>query len=114
MGLRLRISFVSASIWRPALALPRQNRQSGATMVTATTPAERLLARVARGDRMAFSDLYDRYASAVYGACLRVLREPQAAEDAAQEAFAAIWRHAGAFDAARGAAGAWLGARGPH
>ena len=78
-------------------------------MVITTTTAERLLARVAGGDRMAFAELYDRYASAVYGACLRVLREPQAAEDAAQEAFAAIWRHAGAFDAARGAAGAWIG-----
>ena len=47
-------------------------------MVITTTPAERLLARVARGDRMAFSELYERYASAVYGACLRVLREPLA------------------------------------
>ena len=78
-------------------------------MVITTTTAERLLARVASGDRVAFAELYDRYASAVYGACLRVLREPHAAEDAAQEAFAAVWRHAGAFDAARGAAGAWIG-----
>jgi len=78
-------------------------------MVITTTSAERLLTRVARGDRVAFAELYDRYASAVYGACLRVLRETQAAEDAAQEAFAAIWRHAGAFDANRGAAGAWIG-----
>ena len=68
-------------------------------MVITTTTAERLLARVAGGDRVAFAELYDRYASAVYGACLRVLREPQAAEDAAQDAFAALWRHAGAFDA---------------
>jgi RNA polymerase sigma-70 factor, ECF subfamily len=78
-------------------------------MVMTTAPAEQLLARVARGDRVAFAELYDRYASAVYGACLRVLREPQAAEDAAQEAFAAVWRHADAFDPSRGAAGAWIG-----
>ena len=78
-------------------------------MVITTTTAERLLARVAGGDRVAFSELYDRYASAVYGACLRVLREPQAAEDAAQDAFSAVWRHAAAFDPSRGAAGAWIG-----
>ena len=78
-------------------------------MVITTTTAERLLARVAGGDRMAFAELYERYASAVYGACLRVLREPQAAEDAAQDAFSAIWRHAAAFDPTRGAAGAWIG-----
>src|SRR6476619_2105043 len=100
---------MSASARGRPLAVTDQSRQSAAIMVITTTTAERLLARVAGGDRMAFSELYDRYASAVYGACLRVLREPQAAEDAAQEAFAAIWRHAGAFDAARGAAGAWIG-----
>ena len=100
---------MSASARGRPLAVNDQNRQSAAIMVITTTTAERLLARVAGGDRMAFAELYDRYASAVYGACLRVLREPQAAEDAAQEAFAAIWRHAGAFDAARGAAGAWIG-----
>ena len=103
------MTFVSASACGPALAVPRENRQSAATMVMTTTSAERLLTRVARGDRVAFAELYDRYASAVYGACLRVLRETQAAEDAAQDAFAAIWRHAGAFDANRGAAGAWIG-----
>ena len=89
--------------------MTRVSRQSAATIVVTTTPSERLLANVAHGDRGAFAELYDRYANAVYGACLRVLREPHAAEDAAQEAFAAIWRHAGAFDAARGAAGAWIG-----
>jgi RNA polymerase sigma-70 factor, ECF subfamily len=100
---------VSASAYGPALAVSRENRQSAAIMVMTTTSAERLLKRVAGGDRVAFAELYDRYASAVYGACLRVLRETQAAEDAAQDAFAAIWRHAGAFDANRGAAGAWIG-----
>ena len=100
---------VSASACGPALAVSRENRQSAAIMVMTTTSAERLLKRVAGGDRVAFAELYDRYASAVYGACLRVLRETQAAEDAAQDAFAAIWRHAGAFDANRGAAGAWIG-----
>ena len=97
-----------ACIQQP-LAVPRENRQSAASMVITTTTAERLLARVASGDRDAFAELYDRYAGAVYGACLRVLREPQAAEDAAQDAFAALWRHADAFDAGRGAAGAWIG-----
>jgi RNA polymerase sigma factor (sigma-70 family) len=108
VGLGLRISFVSASVCGQPLAVARESRQSAATLVITTTTAERLLARVADGDRVAFAELYDRYASAVYGACLRVLREPHAAEDAAQEAFAAVWRHAGAFDA-RGAAGAWIG-----
>ena len=103
------MSCVSASACGRPLAVSRENRQSAAIMVMTTTSAERLLTRVARGDRVAFAELYDRYASAVYGACLRVLRETQAAEDAAQDAFAAIWRHADAFDANRGAAGAWIG-----
>src|SRR5437588_622314 len=58
------------------LAVSRESRQSWPSMVITTTTAERLLARVASGDSTAFSELYERYASAVYGACLRVLREP--------------------------------------
>ncbi len=100
---------MSASACGQPLAVARENRQSAAILVITTTTAERLLARVALGDRVAFAELYDRYASAVYGACLRVLRDPHAAEDAAQEAFAAIWRHAAAFDETRGVAGAWIG-----
>ncbi len=43
-------------------------------------------------DSEAFNLLVDRYGPLVYGACLRILRDPEAASDATQESFAALAR----------------------
>jgi RNA polymerase sigma-70 factor, ECF subfamily len=67
-----------------------------------------LLARVAEHDRIAFELLYHRYVRSVFGLALRRLRDRGDAEEAAQEAFAAIWRSAGTYRAERGPAGAWI------
>lgn len=40
------------------------------------------------------SILYDRYGSVVYGIALKVLQNPQEAEDLTQEIFLALWRNA--------------------
>lgn len=69
---------------------------------------EDLLARVADGDRDAFSDLYRRYARAVLGLALRRLGDRGRAEDAAQEAFASVWRAAGTYRRDRGPVAPWL------
>ena len=57
-----------------------------------------LITRVAEGDRPAFEELYRRYARAVLGLALRRLGDRGRAEDAAQEAFVAIWRSARTYD----------------
>lgn len=67
-----------------------------------------LIGRVAQGDAAAFEQLYGRYARAVLGLALGRLRDRNAAEDATQEAFAALWRSAATFDAARGSGAGWL------
>jgi RNA polymerase sigma-70 factor (ECF subfamily) len=67
-----------------------------------------LIARVAQGDRVAFEQLYHRYARAVYGLALRRTRDRGRAEDATQEAFAALWRSAGRYDPRRGAGAPWF------
>jgi RNA polymerase sigma-70 factor (ECF subfamily) len=79
----------------------------GETPLPDASDAE-LLDLVARRDREAFELLYRRYVHSVFGLALRRLRDRGRAEEAVQEAFAAIWRSAGSYDAARGAAGAWL------
>lgn len=68
---------------------------------------EALIAAVARGDRRAFETLYDRYAPAVYGLALRMLRDREAAEEAVQEIFWRIWQRAASFDQRRAFA-PWL------
>lgn len=67
-----------------------------------------LIARVAQGDRTAFDELYRRYARAVLGLALRRLGDRGRAEDAAQEAFVAIWRSARTYDPRRGSGAPWL------
>ena len=67
-----------------------------------------LIQRVGAGDRAAFEELYRRYTRPVLGLALRRLGDRGRAEDALQDAFAAIWRSARSFDPARGAGGAWL------
>jgi RNA polymerase sigma-70 factor (ECF subfamily) len=68
---------------------------------------DQLIARVASGDRRAFEQLYDRYASTVYGVALRMLGDREVAEDAVQEIFLRVWKRAGSFDRSRAFA-PWL------
>ena len=67
-----------------------------------------LLARVGERNREAFEILYSRYVRSVFGLALRRLGDRGHAEDAVQEAFAAIWRSASTYRPERGAAGGWL------
>jgi RNA polymerase sigma-70 factor (ECF subfamily) len=67
-----------------------------------------LLARVGEHDREAFEILYGRYVRPVFSLALRKLHDRGHAEDAVQEAFAAIWRSASTYRPERGAAGGWL------
>ena len=67
-----------------------------------------LIERVGNGDRDAFEELYRRYTRPVLGLALRRLGDRGRAEDAFQDAFAAIWRSAASYDPERGQGGAWL------
>lgn len=77
-------------------------------MAPAEPPDGELIGRVGAGDRDAFDELYRRYTRPVLGLALRRLGDRGRAEDALQDAFAAIWRSARTYDPARGAGGAWL------
>jgi RNA polymerase sigma factor (sigma-70 family) len=69
---------------------------------------DELLALVAQGDDEALAALYDRFGRLAYAIALRVLRDPELAQDAVQEAFLAAWRTAAGFDPRRGTASTWL------
>lgn len=67
-----------------------------------------LLRASARGDEVAFAQLYDATAARVHGLALRVVRDPAQAEEVTQEAFLDVWRTAARFNADRGSALSWL------
>jgi RNA polymerase sigma-70 factor (ECF subfamily) len=54
-----------------------------------------------RGDRRAFGRLVDLHKRAVYGLCVRLLRDPEEARDAAQEAFARAFAALATYDPAQ-------------
>lgn len=67
-----------------------------------------LIGRMGDGDEAALGSLYDRTVRRVYGLALRITRNPQVAEEVAEEVFWQAWRQALRFDAARGNPMAWL------
>ena len=90
-------------------ALSRAHAAASITRVAHAEPTDGdLIERVGDGDRDAFEELYRRYTRPVLGLALRRLGDRGRAEDALQEAFAAIWRSASSYDRARGQGGAWL------
>lgn len=64
--------------------------------------------QVAERDRAAFLQLYDRYASRVYGLALRMLGDVMTAEEVSQDAFVRLWTRASTFNPRRGRLASWL------
>ena len=82
----------------PAQAIPEQDSPTDTA----------LLAAIAAGAEDAFVTFYERHRAQAYHVAHRHLGHHEAAEEVVQEVFLAVWRRAGSFDPARGAAGAWL------
>ncbi|MEP7025139.1 MAG: ECF RNA polymerase sigma factor SigK [Actinomycetota bacterium] len=67
-----------------------------------------LITQVARGDKQAYAEFYDRTASAVLGMVLSVIRDLAQSEEVMQEVLLEAWRTASRFDPAKGSAMSWL------
>jgi RNA polymerase sigma-70 factor (ECF subfamily) len=66
-----------------------------------------LIERARAGDTRAFERLYREHTGRVYGLCLRMTREPHAAEDCTQETFINAWRALAQFET-RSSFATWL------
>ena len=58
---------------------------------------EKLLLRVAQGDKEAFQRLYQNTDKTIYGFILSILRNPQDAEEIMQETYLKIWTSAAGY-----------------
>jgi RNA polymerase sigma-70 factor (ECF subfamily) len=67
-----------------------------------------LMRRMAQGDRHALATMYDRHAGAAFALARRMLGDAADAEEAVQDAFVALWRHAATFHDGGAAPRTWL------
>src|SRR3954470_7780552 len=67
-----------------------------------------LISRVSEGDPKALEVLYERYNRVVYSFALRIIGDPQIAEELLQEVFFRAWQQGKAFRETRGAFVTWL------
>jgi RNA polymerase sigma-70 factor, ECF subfamily len=68
---------------------------------------DELLPRVARGDDVAFEQLYRHLSGPIYGLVQRILRDPAQSEEVAQEVFLELWRSATRYSPERGSVLSW-------
>ena len=62
-----------------------------------TVELQRLLARVALGDRKAFRALYDATSPSLFGVAIRILNRRERAEEVIQDAFVSVWQRASTY-----------------
>jgi RNA polymerase sigma-70 factor (ECF subfamily) len=76
--------------------------------IASFSSARDLIESVQRGSETALRRLYELESRRLYGIALRIVRRPEVAADALQDAFVQVWQNAKSFSAERGDAGAWL------
>lgn len=76
------------------LSFPSEEQVVGPSL----TGEAALAVAASRGDKQAFGRLVDLHKRAVYGLCIRLLRHPEDARDAAQEAFVRAYASLATFD----------------
>jgi len=67
-----------------------------------------LIELVANGEARALEVLYDRYSRVVYSFALRIVGDPQLAEEILQEVFFRVWQQGSGFQSNRGTLITWL------
>ncbi len=67
-----------------------------------------LLAAVAKGDQVAFEQLYVATRAKLFGVVLRILRRQDLAEEVIQEVYVKIWRSAGQFQPGQASPITWM------
>lgn len=67
-----------------------------------------LMLRIVNQDQAALMELYERFGGQVYGLTLRVLQDPQLAEEATQDTFLKVWHKSEQWDISRGQLSSWL------
>jgi RNA polymerase sigma-70 factor (ECF subfamily) len=90
-----------------SLPFPRLLGRSGRSLPASPAGGD-LLERIARGDRAALAELYDRHGRLVFSLARRILGDDGLAEEVTQDVFLSAWQNPGAYDGERGSGETWL------
>lgn len=87
-----------------------QSEDSAAPAADGEPPSDEALLQAIAGarDRLAFAELFRRYAGRIKGVLMRAGAPADAAEEAVQEVMVTLWRRAETFDPAKAAARSWI------
>jgi RNA polymerase sigma-70 factor (ECF subfamily) len=66
------------------------------------------MASAGRGEATGLRTVYDLTSAKLFGICLRICGDREAAEDVLQDVYVRVWRRAAAFDAERASPISWL------
>jgi len=67
-----------------------------------------LVRRIAQGEQAALGSLYDESSAMIYGLAMKMLADPQDAEEVVADVYAQVWRAAATFEVGRGSVSTWL------
>jgi RNA polymerase sigma-70 factor (ECF subfamily) len=90
------------------LPCKRQHRPQPQGIPLTLAEIDSLIARIALGDRRAFSSLYESTSAKLFGICLRVLNDRAEAEEVLQEVFVKVWHNAKRYKAGGFSPMTWL------
>ena len=94
---------------RPMASCGRRKMEDGDRSETEEGDMARLLAAVGRDASMeAFEVVFRNYAPRIRFYMMRLVRDPQTAEELMQETMMTVWRKAALFDAEKGNVSAWI------
>lgn len=95
---------------RPPYSRMQAMSVSGAKPEADSDPARwaALMARVQKGDRGAFAELFTHFAPRVKAYLVKTGTSPAQAEDCVQDVMATLWRKAAYFDPARASLATWV------
>lgn len=85
-----------------------QSRPKGEAREAEKARDRELMRRVVRGEQDALEELMLRWRRPVYSLALRILRNPELAEEVSQDVFLKVWKHAAIFEDQRGAFSSWV------
>lgn len=60
------------------------------------------------GDKNVMEHLYDMYSGALYGICLKIVKDSEIAQDVLQDSFIKIWKNGGKYEPSKGRLFTWM------